>query len=254
MVTREPLQDALRRAAQAVPLLVVADFDGTLSALVSDPGAARPVPGAIEAAHALAELPDTTMALLSGRARDDLRSLSGAQDGVLTIGSHGAEWEEGLTLTQEQTELLAATADALGPIVDGVPGVIVERKPASVTVHVRQVPGPRAQELLDEVVAGPGSAPGVFRKHGKAVVELGVLQLDKGSALQRLQQACSAEVVVFLGDDVTDEAAFEVLRPQDVGVKVGQGPTAARWRIDDPPAAARLLTELAEARGAAGRR
>jgi trehalose 6-phosphate phosphatase len=167
---------------------------------------------------------------------------------VLTIGSHGAEWGEEVSLTAAQAELLAAIVEALGPIVAQVPGALVERKPASVTVHVRQVEPPQDEEVLAAVIEGPGSTPGVFRKDGKAVVELAVLPLDKGSALARLRDMVQADVVVFLGDDVTDEAAFTVLREQDVGVKVGDGPSAARWRVPGPGDAAELLLALAAGR------
>ena len=68
---------------------------------------------------------------------------------------------------------------------------------------------------------------------------------DKGAALRRMRTELGAAGTVYLGDDVTDEDAFtRMRRPADLTVKVGTGSTAARYRVDDEPAAAALLQRL----------
>ena len=62
-----------------------------------------------------------------------------------------------------------------------------------------------------------------------------MLEVSKGAALDRLRERIGADAVLFAGDDVTDETAFARLRPGDVGVKVGEGDTAAEHRVPDPP-------------------
>ncbi len=59
-----------------------------------------------------------------------------------------------------------------------------------------------------------------------------------------------ATAVLFAGDDVTDEDALAALEPQDLGIRVGAGETAARQRVPDAAALAAALTRLAELRGA----
>jgi trehalose 6-phosphate phosphatase len=84
--------------------------------------------------------------------------------------------------------------------------------------------------------------------HGKHVVEVSVVRADKGTALLALRDAVGADAVAYFGDDVTDEHVFALLGPEDVGVKVGQGDTAAAWRVDGPPEVAQALALLADLR------
>ena len=52
--------------------------------------------------------------------------------------------------------------------------------------------------------------------------------------------------MLYAGDDVTDEHAFDALHDADVTVKVGHGTTAARYRVDDPDALVAALATLAD--------
>ena len=80
---------------------------------------------------------------------------------------------------------------------------------------------------------------------GKAVLEFAVVTTNKGSAIDVLRERDDATAVVFLGDDVTDEKAFAALTgAEDVSVKVGDGATAARFRVDGPADARAVFEEL----------
>ena len=97
------LSAALAELARVPTLLVALDFDGVLAPIVQDPATSRPLPGSAAAVRALAELPDTTVAMLSGRALADLREVSGFAAPVRLVGSHGGEFDDGpLVLTDEQ--------------------------------------------------------------------------------------------------------------------------------------------------------
>ena len=80
-----------------------------------------------------------------------------------------------------------------------------------------------AERVLDAVRTGPAQLPGVESTAGKAVLEMAVVQVSKGAAIDTLRARLGADAVLFVGDDVTDETAFARLRPGDVGVKVGEG-------------------------------
>lgn len=245
------LAEALRRAAAAPTLVVACDYDGTLAPFVDDPASAVPAPGGVEALARLAGLPATTVALLSGRNRAALAQVSGTTAPVVLVGSHGSEWEGGFDepLDDDDEALLARLHAELGEIARSVPGAHVESKPTAAVLHVRPVDDPAARERATaRAMAGPATLEGTFVTEGKNVVEIAVREASKGAAIERLVAQTGADVALFLGDDVTDERGFARLRPQDVGIKVGDGPTAAGHRVADIPAVVRLLETLADLR------
>ncbi|RKE65264.1 trehalose 6-phosphatase [Dietzia kunjamensis] len=252
MTTAETLDEALRRAADAPTLVVACDYDGTLAPFVDDPTKAVPAPGAADALARLAGLPRTTVALLSGRNRAALAEVSGADAPVVLVGSHGSEWEGGFDspLDDDEVALLSQVRSALEEIVSRTPGAHVETKPTAAVLHVRPVADPAERDRAQaEAMAGPATLDGVFVTEGKNVVEIAVREASKGAAIETMVEQTGAEVALFIGDDVTDERGFARLRPQDVGVKVGEGETAAAHRVADIPAVVELLDTLADLRG-----
>ncbi len=243
------LESALAELARASALLVALDFDGVLAPIVQDPSTSRALPGSAAAVRALADLPGTSVAMLSGRALDDLRTVSGFTAPVRLVGSHGGEFDDGaLELTDAQRHLKDELSAAVRQVVDGEPGVRLENKPAAIVVHVRGADPAVAERVLDAVRTGPAQLPGVASTEGKAVLEMAVVQVSKGSAIDTLRGRLGADAVLFVGDDVTDETAFTRLRPGDVGVKVGEGDTAAGYRVGTPDDVTELLETLLAAR------
>jgi trehalose 6-phosphate phosphatase len=243
------LVEALRSAAAVPRLLVAFDFDGVLSPIVDVPSAARPLPETVRVLNELSELPDTVVALVSGRGLADLGAVSGFRAPVRLVGSHGGEFDDGATvLDDEQRALLEALVAELHALVDGEPGVMLEPKTAGVAVHVRNAPADVGARVLAAAAAGPGARPGIESIPGKAVLDMSVMRTTKGSAIDLLRERVKADAVVFGGDDVTDETALARMRPGDVGIKVGEGETVAGYRVADPEAVTELLTVLLEAR------
>jgi trehalose 6-phosphate phosphatase len=124
----------------------------------------------------------------------------------------------------------------------------LEGKPAGIVVHVRGADPAVGERVLDAVRSGPARLPGVTATEGKAVLEMAVVQVSKGSAIDTLRERLGADAVLFVGDDVTDETAFARLRPGDVGIKVGDGETAARYRVGTPDDVTLVLEQLLAAR------
>jgi trehalose 6-phosphate phosphatase len=248
------LLHALTAAAASPRLLVVSDFDGTLAPIVNNPADARALPAAAAALTQLADLPDTTAALVSGRALGVLRELSGLSGVPSTIhlvGSHGAEFTTGFTHDIDEGLLARITAE-LNDIASQRPGVAVETKPASVALHVRNA-SPADGDAALEAARQASTAWNAHVTAGKAVLEFAVISTDKGEAVDILRDQIAATAVVFLGDDVTDEKAFRRMRDKDIGIKVGPGETLAQYRIGAPDDVATTLEFLLQTRETAFR-
>jgi trehalose-phosphatase len=111
-----------------------------------------------------------------------------------------------------------------------------------VAFHYRQVPEP--DEVVEDLRRKAPSIRGIKTVEGKKILELTDSSVDKGAALVELKRATGADRVLFMGDDVTDETAFAVLEPGDVGIHVGLGPTLANVTVPDPSTLADLLETL----------
>ncbi|MEZ0165303.1 trehalose-phosphatase [Kineococcus sp. LSe6-4] len=249
---------ALERFAARGRVLVALDFDGVLAPIVDEPSAARPLPEAVTALERL--VATTDVALVSGRDLDDLRACAAPPAAVVLVGGHGTQSSlegaaGGQSLDEAESDLLDRLGAELDRLTADVAGAHVERKPMSAVLHTRRAARPDAERVTRAVLAGPATWEGVHALRGKEVVELGAVELGKGAGLLRLRERLSAdgppvEAVLFAGDDVTDEDAFTALDPGagDVTVKVGDGQSAAGFRVQGPVDVAGLLHRLADLR------
>ena len=244
------LRTALVAAAECGTLLVSSDYDGCISPLVSRPEDAVPNPASIAAIEAAAALPRTYAAVVSGRELAVLTELSGLGTPVSLVGSHGSEFDTGFAVevTDAHRALLARLIDELRSIAGRFPGTMVETKPASTVLHVRNASAQDADAALDAARSGPADWTGVQVTEGKSVIELAVIETSKGHAIDALRAKFGADSVIYLGDDVTDEKAFAHLRAGDVGIKVGDGDTVAAYRITDTDDVATVLEFVAARR------
>ncbi len=230
------LAAALARVTRLGSILVASDYDGTLAPIVGDPGEAVPHGDALDAFLRIAGHPRIHAAIVSGRSADVLERLVGVHDEVTLIGNHGAV----VSTTDESARVDALTTD-LRSVAARFSGAHVESKPTGAAFHYRHVTDKQSAAAdARQVLADHG----VAAIDGKMVIEAVIGVGDKGTAVTALAQRFSAEAVVFVGDDTTDEAAFAILGPSDVSIKVGQGPTAATHRVSDTDEVALVFTTL----------
>ena len=233
----ELARDTARR-----PLLVALDFDGTLAPLVNNPDDSRMLPAAAAAVALLVGVPGVALALVSGRSVVELHHRADPPVGTVLIGSHGGERgrvgpygleRKPIRLAPEQADLLIRIGAGLTAAARGRDGVWVQHKPAAVVLHTRMAGAVEAKAATAQALTLATSL-GVDALQGKDVVEISVLDVTKGHALVRLRDELGARVVLYAGDDTTDEYAFAELATTDLSVKVGAGQTAARMRTEDP--------------------
>lgn len=224
---------ALSRLAPAALFL---DFDGTLVELADAPGAIAVPRGLKPLLDRLAGRLEGRLAIVSGRAIDDLEGHLGGCALVLS-GSHGAEllYSDGRRIPVSAPPGLAGAREEMHRFAAGSAGLLVEDKPAGVALHYRLAP--EREQAVAAFVEDLAGRSGLALQHGKMVAELRPVGTDKGAALRRLmaEPPFAGARPVFVGDDLTDEHAFEAAAALGgEGVLVGpERPTAARWRLDD---------------------
>ena len=224
-------------------LLVCLDFDGTLAELNPDPYAVRIHPAAEAAIRRLAALPDTEVAILTGRHVEGIRKVLPADFPVTLVGSHGAE--PGPKLAEEDLAYLDSIEDQLNTL--ATDGAYVEVKPYQRVLHVAQVHD-RGVAATILAAANAIDTHGRPKTQGHNVVEFSAVAITKGTWLNDYKQAFNQ--TIFAGDDDTDEHAMAVLGDNDLGIKVGAKPSRATRRVPNVDAMAQLLTQLADEREA----
>lgn len=274
-----PASPAVAARLDGRPLAVMLDVDGTLAPIAPRPEEAAVPVDTRRVVAALAALPDVRVVLVSGRAAADARRMVGVAN-VWVIGNHGFEAVSPDGGEMEQPELepwrsaIARAARRIAPLVAPVPGVLLEDKGWTLSVHYR-LADPKVVPRLIESVERAAEPLGLRVSRGKMVVEVRPdVRVDKGTAVLRLAAELGAlpgkengaveeddgdvsatgsgGSTLFVGDDRTDEDAFRALRSRSsrvVTVRVTHGEdiaTAAEFSVEDPAAVRKLLEWLLE--------
>lgn len=242
------------RVMAASHLLVGLDYDGTLTPIVDDPPKALLGLETREIVTAIAVRPNTSVAIVSGRRLQDVRTLVGI-DGLIYAGNHGLEicgpgfrfTEPTAVKTQKALGWLSA---ALTNGLTSVAGAVVENKVLTISVHCRQVLPARLDEVFRHVQAAAAVAPGCFRVSlGNQVFEVRPhVDWHKGSAMCWIAGKLGKQntLTIFVGDDRTDEDAFRAL-DDGITIKVGEpAGTSAHYHLDGPASVREFLIWLAK--------
>jgi alpha,alpha-trehalase len=249
--------DAIGRIARSHHLLLLLDFDGTLCPFNPDPAAVWLADERRD--HLLTIAKKSTIAIVSGRRLDDVRRRAGLPMSTFCAGLHGLEMEGGCEQfvhpdTAAAAELLGSFKTSLERAVADLPGAFIEDKSLSLVAHFRSASGAVAARARDEVLAltQPHIERGRLRvMPGDAMLELlPNISWNKGNAVEWIHERVRAQhadvTCVYVGDDVTDEDAFRVLRNRGLSVAASDRASGADHRIDGPDDVGILLTMLAE--------
>lgn len=246
------------------PPAVFLDYDGTLTPIVERPEDALISESMRETVRRLAQR--CTVCVVSGRDRAVVQDLMGVYD-LVVAGSHGFDiWSPQQGTIEHSAasgfeDLLARITAQLQDELSSVDGSAVEPKRASVAAHYRRASEAgrqRVREVVEDVLARHPDELKVTP--GKMVYEIQPkLDWDKGKAVLHLLDVLDLEsdaVPIYIGDDVTDEHAFEALADRGIGIIVAGGndpeakgrDTAAQFRLESVDEVQRFLDSLAQSR------
>ena len=250
------LEAAIRRASR---VLLLADYDGTLTPIVGRPEDAVLAAEVREKLRALATKPRFTIGVISGRALSEIKAMVGIE-GIYYAGNHGLEiGGPGLgyvnPVARAGAPLMKEISHQLSEKLSGIAGVIIQDKVLSISVHYRLVK-PQDEKTMVEIfrpITSPLVGRGKIRvTSGKKVFEVRPpVDWDKGKAveaiIEKLDSGLEEGPVIYLGDDSTDEDAFKVVRPprgRSVFIGPPSAPSHADYFLPDVPAVEEFLGRL----------
>jgi trehalose 6-phosphate phosphatase len=249
-----PNEEAQRPPLLAAQAALFLDFDGTLAAIAPRPDAVVVEEGLVPLLKRLHRALGGAVALVSGRPLAEL-------DGFVTplvlpaAGVHGAERRDAAGQVRSSPLVVPRAVRLRAQRLARLdPGLQVEDKQVALALHWR-----RAPQFGDLCLRALSSAarhhPDWRVLHGKSVAEVKPSGVSKGHAVQAFcaEAPFAQRVPVFVGDDTTDEDGFAAVQADGGhGIKVGVGPTVARYRLDDTQAVRRWLLDSMDA-GLGGR-
>ncbi|HUH75926.1 MAG TPA: trehalose-phosphatase [Devosia sp.] len=235
--------------AQHVPQLAIfTDFDGTLVERAENPDDDIAVPDTLtQQLERTARELDHAFAVLTGREIADIdRYLAPLQ--LAVAGGHGRRRADGVMERSDPSALLGAEeiTQQLQPFVDNHPGLKLESRDGAVELDFSRVPEleDAAQILMEEALH---SVPDFNLIPGPMMIEARMRGISKGEALRAFMRETPflGRAPIVIGDDPSDEDAFIAAQELGgVGIKLGEGETAARMRIADVASVLALLEGL----------
>lgn len=212
------------------------DIDGTLVDLNDNPGGVRLDQDLRTLIEALHRASGGAVALISGRHLPDIDAL---MEGVRlpAAGQHGTERRDAagrITHHAVRTAQLDWAHDQIAAAAAKHPGLELQHKGLTLALHYRRAPqlAGYAHRLVRSLLPRLGKEYCLQR--GKRIVEVKPAGKDKGAAVLEFmaEEPFRGRTAAFLGDDLTDEYGFATVnRLKGYSIKVGPGPTAARFRF-----------------------
>lgn len=259
----QPLFDHLPQIASSIrdaPYVFLSlDFDGTLAPITVNPGAATMPVESRRALRAMEAGERSSVAIISGRALPDLRERVRMEE-IIYAGNHGLEITgPGLHFVEpnaaRRVEALEELSRHLQVRLRHIPGVEVESKVLSASIHFRSASESRLGEVHKTVLDALTPIVSLFQvTQGLQVFEIRPrVNWHKGLAIRWIRDALGRRdaLVVYIGDDLTDEDAFRAL-PDGITISVGRrNGTCARYFIDVQESVQDFLQWLAGQLGAA---
>jgi trehalose 6-phosphate phosphatase len=198
------LQKLLNLVKNKSKTLFIFDYDGTLTPIVPIPDDAILGERSSETLNKLADLPDTKLAIVSGRSLRNLKQLiqNKLSTKIMLLGTHGAE----IGRESESNEYSKYLTEIRNKYIDNSL-LDVEEKTLSIAIHYKRYPDP--EEIKNKLYLEAENYKEIFRvQEGHKVFEFLPKDINKGKAIDYFHQEFPEYLLVFFGDDLTDNYAF----------------------------------------------
>lgn len=244
---------AIEQIRNERPVAIFLDYDGTLTPIVNDPDAANMDDDMRDVVRELAAT--YPVAVVSGRARNDVEPRVALED-LYYAGNHGFDIKgPDRSMTHKEAADARPELDnverQLHDQLDAIDGTFIERKPFSVAIHYRNVDTEHHATVSDSVASIASGVSHLKRHDGKMVIELlPDVEWDKGHAVNWIINALNIDpaqsLVMYIGDDETDEDAFRAIHGHGLGIRVGDREiaTLADYVLHDPDEVKSFLRRL----------
>ena len=230
-------QKLVQAFAKAKNKMIFLDYDGTLVAFNEKPDLAIPDAKLLSIIDRLCKLPNTDVAIVSGRDQAFLDKWF-AKLPITLVAEHGhyikrkgAEWNGSIT---GKKEWMADVLPIFETFTDRTPGTFIEEKHNSLVWHYRKTDPELAAGRVVEIKTVLSSliSDEVTILDMDKALEVVDRQVNKGSAVFEIKNQGDYDFILCIGDDVTDENMFVSLPDHAYTVKVGRKPTAAKYYIE----------------------
>jgi len=235
------------------------DYDGTLTPIAQSPDKAIIPREAMETLRALSKNPNCKVAIISGRALKDIKNKIGLER-MIYAGNHGMEIDGPkikfkIPVSMGYMTILKKIKAILKKKLSKIKGAIIEDKGLTLSVHYRLVDAKDAwlvKTIFHETLAYYIVSDKIKIRPGKKVLEIRPpLEWDKGKIvlwlLARRKFILNEEpcIPIYIGDDITDEDAFRVLK--NIGLTVfvgGPGSSHAKYYLKNTQEVAEFLGQI----------
>jgi trehalose 6-phosphate synthase/phosphatase len=239
---------AFRSSSQRLILL---DFDGTLVNIQNHPSEVIPGKEVLGVIKQLASDKRNIVAILTGRENEYIDSWFGEMD-IYIFAEHGSfikePGKEWVSLYEGNQDWKSRVLPILESYTKKVFGSVIEQKTSSIAWHYRNAVSKEIPMMVDELSNSLKtkitSRMNVNIMVGKKVIEIKQKEFDKGSATKKMMTLKPFQIIIAIGDDVTDEDMFKVLPPYAYTFKVGNGLTKAKMNIENPKEVIDFLRKL----------
>lgn len=243
-------------------LLLLLDYDGTLTPIVKRPGLAELSASRFRILKGLSRSSRVTLSIISGRMLSDIKRKVPLR-GIYFVGNHGLEIEgKGRRMTVPQAirakKVLWRIKERVKQKLKGVKGFIIEDKKLTLSFHyrlVRKADLSRVLETIEEIIGKHLRSGKIRASHGKKVIEVRPpVHWNKGHAAlwilkETLRRRKRKVLPIYMGDDRTDEDAFKVLKGKGITALVGRRKSKAEYFVGDVRGTYSFLKQILKVKG-----